>query len=141
MGSDSSSSTCKLRNIGGAIYRLRRARDLAVSGYLRHSDAAALVAQERQRIPEIRQTLAKVEAAGQNAEHDDFALYEGQFEAIEVEVGGTMEALPTGTRDAVQVVFGAIAASLPPNVALELIETILARLSQDGAAPTAKPAQ
>ena len=62
-----SSQRNKLRNIGGAIYRLRRARDLAVSGYLRPSDAAALVARERQRIPEIRQTLAKVETAGQNA--------------------------------------------------------------------------
>ena len=74
-------------------------------------------------------------------EHDDLALCESQFEALEVEVGGTMDALPISTRDTVQAVFGAIADSLPPNVALELIENILGRLSQDGTAPTPKPAQ
>ena len=136
-----SSQRNKLRNIGSAINRLRRARDLAVSGYLRPLDAAALVARERQRIPEIRQTLAKVEAAGQSAEHHDFALCEGQFEALEVKVGGTMDALPASTRDTVQAVFGAIADSLPPNVALELIENILGRLSQDGTTTIPKPAQ
>ena len=56
-----SSQRNKLRNIGAAINRLRRARDLAVSGYLCSEDATALVERERKRIPEIKQTLAQLE--------------------------------------------------------------------------------
>ena len=134
-----SSQRNKLRNVGGAIHRLTRARDLALSGYLRPPDVAALVARERQRIPGIRQTLAQVEATGQNADRHDLALCETQFESLEVNADATMDALSPGTRDTVQTAFGAIADCLPPNVALELIEAILARLCLDSTTAARMP--
>ena len=126
-----SSQRNKLRNISGAIHRVKRARDLAVSGYLRAEDAIALVARERKRIPEIKQILAQLEAVTSNSDQEELALCEGQLDTIMIDPGPAPKGVPPGSVATVQSAFGVIAEALPPDSALDMIETILRRLSED----------
>ncbi len=124
-----SSQRNSLCNIGAAINRLRRARDLAVSGYLCSEDATALVERERKRIPAIKQTLAKLEAATSNSDQEEFAHFENQLEAIEVNREPALNGVPPNSVATVQAAFGAIAEAMPSDSAFDMIETILRRLS------------
>ena len=126
-----SSQRNKLRNISGAIHRLKRAHDLAASGYLRAEDATALVARERKRIPEIKQTLAQLEATASNSDQEELALYESQLDTIKIDPDPALDGVPPGSVATVQTAFGAIAKAMPPDSALDMIETILGRLSED----------
>ena len=124
-----SSQRNKLRKIGATINRLRRARDLAVSGYLCAEDATALVERERKRIPEIKQTLAKLEAATSNSDQEELTQFEKQLEAIEVNSEPALNSISPNSVATVQSAFGAIAEAMPPDSAIDVIETILRRLS------------
>ena len=124
-----SSQRNNLRNIGAAINRLRRARDLAVSGYLCSEDATALVERERKRIPAIKQTLAQLEAATSNSDQEELAHFENQLEAIEVNREPALNGVPPNSVATVQAAFGAIAEAMPSDSAFDMIETILRRLS------------
>ena len=126
-----SSQRNKLRNVSAAINRLKRTRDLAASGYLRAEDANALVARERMRVPEIKRTLAKVEAVVSNSDQEKLTLYENQLAAIKTNPRPVLHGVPPGSVETVQSAFGAIAEAMPPNSALGMIETILGRLSDD----------
>lgn len=126
-----SSQRNKLRNISGAIHRLKCVHDLAVSGYLHAEDATALVARERKRIPELKQTLAQLEAVTLNSDQEELALYESQLDTIKVEAGSALNGVPPDSVAAVQAAFGAIAKAMPPDSALDMIELILRRLSED----------
>ena len=136
-----SSQRNKLRNIDAAIRRLKCAGDLARSGYLRPADAAALAARERERIPAIRQTLAQVRPDESDAAFATSALCENDLDALDLSSGPGLDTVAPASRATVQSAFGTIANSLPPDSALELIETILENLSEghtlDEAAPEA----
>ena len=125
-----SSQRNKLRNIDGAIYRLTKARDLARSGYLRPADAAALVERERIRIPGIRESMALVQATELNDSEEASILCDSAFDTLDLNPNPALEALAPASRGAVQSAFGTIANSLPPDRALELIESILRNLSE-----------
>lgn len=126
-----SSQRNKLRNISAAINRLKRTRDLAVSGYLSAEDANALVARERLRVSEIKRTVAKLEATASNSDQEELVLCENQLEAIKINPKPALHGVNPKSVGAVQSAFGAIAESMPPDSALEMIETILGRLSDD----------
>ena len=124
-----SSQRNKLRQISAAINRLRRARDFAVSGYLRPEDAIALVKRERKRIPEIRQTLTTLEAATSNSDQKELAHFENQLDNIDVNPESALNGVPPDSVATVQVAFGAIAEAMPPDSAYDMVKTILRRLS------------
>ena len=125
-----SSQRNKLRNISSAIHRVKRAHDLATSGYLRAEDATALVARERRRIPEIKQTLAQLEAAKSNSDQEELTRYESQLDTFEIEPEPILNGVPISSVAAIQTAFGAIAKSVPPDSALDMIEAILRSLSE-----------
>ncbi|WP_420632604.1 ATP-binding protein [Candidatus Palauibacter sp.] len=124
-----SSQRNKLRHIGTAINRLRRARDFAVSGYLRPEDAIALVERERQRIPEIKQILTALGAATSTSDQKDLARFETQLANIEVNRESALNGVSPHSVATIQAAFGAIAETLPPDSAYDMVETILRRLS------------
>ncbi len=124
-----SSQRNKLRKLGTAINQLKRACDLAVSGYLRAADASALVERERKRIPEIKQTLAKLRAITSNSDQRDLAYIDQRLDAIDVNRKPALNGVPPNSIDTVQAVFGAITETVPPDSAIDMIETILRRLS------------
>lgn len=125
-----SSQRNKLRNIDDAIHRLTRARDLARSGYLRPADAAALVERERIRIPAIREAMALVQPTEPDASHQTSILCDRAFDTLDVNPNPALETVASASLGAVQNAFGTIAHSLPPDRALELIESILRNLSE-----------
>lgn len=124
-----SSQRNKLRHISAAINRLRRVRDFAVSGYLQPDDAVALVNRERKRIPEIQQTLATLEGATSQSDQEELTRFENQLDNIEVNREPALYGLPPNSVATVQVAFGAIAETMPPDSAYDMVETILRRLS------------
>ena len=123
-----SSQRNKLRNLGAAIHQLTSAAHLARSGYLHKADAAALVARERKRLPDIRQTLAQVEPTAARTPQDDLALCEHQFDDFEANPDPTAVTIPPRASPALEAAFGVIAQAIPPDAALSLIETILQNL-------------
>ena len=113
--------------MGAAIQQVKCARDLATSGYLLAEDAAALLARERKRVPQIKQTLDQVQGAASNSELEELDFSNGQLsdtpaDALLSDV--SPDFIPT-----LQSAFGAVVQALPPDSALDLIETILRRLS------------
>ena len=125
-----SSQRNKLRNLDGAINRLTGARDLARSGYLRPADAAALVERERTRIPSIRESMALVQATELNDSDQAAVLCDSAFDMLDVSPNSALETVAPASLEAVQSAFGTIAHALPPDRALELIESILRNLSE-----------
>ena len=141
-----SSQRNKLRNVDAAIHRLKAARDLARSGYLRPADCVALIERERDRIPAIRQILAQVRGGRPETTLETVFHYESEFRALKTGSAPAFNTVPSGSRAAVQSAFGTIVHSLPPDSALELIEAILKQLSEghtvdetDPEAPEATP--
>ena len=126
-----SSQRNKLRNIRGAIHRLKHARDLAVSGYLRAEDATALATRERKRIPDIVQTLAYLEGTASISDQEEISLYQSQLNTIKNDPSPALNGLPASSVAAIQAAFGTIAKTIPPDSALDMIEAILHRLSEE----------
>ena len=125
-----SSQRNKLRKVGAEIHRLRRARELALSGYLCSDDATALVVRERQRIPGIKHTLSRVRAATSTSDQDALSQLEDELNVIDVSTAPPLRCVPPNAIATVQAAFGAIAETMTPNAALGTIETILGRLSR-----------
>ena len=125
-----SSQRNKLRNVDAAIHRLKAARDLARSGYLRSADSAALIERERDRIPAIRQIVTQVQGSRPETALETVRHYESELGALQAGPPPAFNTVPSGSRDTVQSAFGTIVHSLPPDSALELIEAILKHLSE-----------
>ena len=123
-----SSQRNKLRNVETAVQRLVKARDLALSGYLRPADAASLVEREYERIPQIRDTLDQLQPMGTDALHD-LTPCTTPLDPRHLTPHPALAAIPAHTRPSVQSTFATIAQTLPPGSAFELIETILDQLT------------
>ena len=123
-----SSQRNKLRNVDTAIHRLKAARDLARSGYLRPVDSVALIAREQVRIPAIRQILSQVRGDRPETALETVFQLETEFHAFEIDSASSCNTMPPSSCAAVQSAFGTIVQSLPPDAALELIEAILKQL-------------
>ncbi len=125
-----SSQRNRLRNVDTAINRLKAARDLARSGYLCPAAAAALVERERIQIPVIREVMKLVQAERLKASHQTSILCDSALDTLDVNPNPALETVAPASLGAVQNAFGTIASSLPPDRALDLIESILRNLSE-----------
>ena len=130
-----SSRRNKLRAMRAAIHQIKRARDLATSGYLRAEDAAELLGRQRERLSEIRQTLQQVQGSTSHSDLDELDLCEGQLVAVELDAQPSLIGVPPDTVRTLRSAFGALAEAMPPDTALDMIETILRRLSGELSAP------
>ena len=124
-----SSQRNRLRSIDAAIHRLKGAHDLARSGYLLPADAAALVERERVRIPEIRQTLALAPTTEHVPSYQTIVLCDSAFDSLDINPNAELRSVTPASLAAVQNAFATIAHSLPPDQALELIESIVKNMS------------
>lgn len=133
-----SSQRNKLRAVGTAINQVKRAHDLATSGYLLAEDAAALLARERERIDQIRRTLDQVQGAASHSDREALALCEGQLGSAKPNSKPSLNGLNGVSTDSVamlQSAFGAVAKTMPPDAAFDVIESILRELSEKQVSP------
>ena len=134
-----SSQRNKLRAVRAAIDQVKRACELAASGYLHTEDAAELLARQREHFPQIRQTLQQVQGATSHLELDELDVCKTQLDAVELHAKPSLKGVPPDAVDTLRSAFSALAVSMPPNTALDMIESILRRLSGEvSAASTAK---
>ena len=126
-----SSHRNKLRTAKTAINQLKHARDLAASGYLHAEDAAELLGRQRDRLSQIRHTLQQIQGATSNPDLDELDLYESQLNAVELHAEPSLIGIPPDSVCTLLSAFGAIAKTVPPDTALDMIETILHRLSSE----------
>lgn len=127
-----SSHRNKIRSIGAAIGRLKDSHDLARSRYLHPKDLVALIDRERRQVSGIRKTLADLGVAESNEQHDELDVRERQLGSIAIEAdSGALPNIPASSVSTLQSVFAAIAKSVAPDVALDMIETILADFGPD----------
>ena len=127
-----SSQRNSLRNINKAIQRLEDTRDLVRSGFLLPADAVAVAERERIWIPKIRQTIAVLgQAAERDAIRQTAVLSDHEFDGHAVDPNPALDLVPPASLATVQTAFAAIARSLPPCSALELMEAIVDQLQDD----------
>lgn len=124
-----SSQRNKLRATIRNIYQVQRAYDLASSGYLDSEDVAKLLERQRERLSEIRQTLQQIQGAAAQLDLDKLDFYERQLDAVEFDIESSLIGVSPGAAEALRSAFGALADTMPPDAALDVIETILRRLS------------
>ncbi len=122
-----SSQRNKLSTVRAAINQIKRARDLA--GYLRAEDAAGLLERERERLSQIRQTIQQIQSATSHSDLDELDLCERQLDAVDLNGEPPLTGVPSHSAHTLLAAFGALADSMPPDAALNMIETILRRLS------------
>lgn len=136
------SSECRrassLRNKLGAVKAVinqgKRARDLAASGYLHAEDAAELLGRQRERLLQIRQTLQQVQGATSHLELDKLDVCDSQLDKVNPGVKPLLKDMRPDTVGTLRSAFAAIAESMPPDTALNMIESILRRLSGERSA-------
>ena len=123
-----SSHRNRLRQADVIIRQARSAQILAQSGYLLPEDAAVLLERFREQMSGVEDTLAELQIPPPSAStQDGFDL------AVEPPVRRHPEkfdGLSPELARALQSAFGALAATLPPESARELIQSILSRLSR-----------
>ena len=127
-----SSQRNKLRSVGAAIHRLKRAHDLAISGYLAHRDVVELIERERKRISDMKEILNGLKATTES-DQEQLAVYETKLDAVEANSALRLNEVPSHSRRTEQATFAAIAQTVHPDTALQIIEAILHRLSKEQA--------
>ena len=125
-----SSQRNRLRTVEAAIRQVKRAHDLATSGYLIPEDAAALLERQRERIPGIKQTLDHVHDAASLADIEELSFCETQITTAADNGTASLDGVPPESVATLQSAFGVVAKTMPPDSALDMIESILCRLSQ-----------
>ena len=125
-----SSHRNKLRNVGVTINQVKCANDLAMSGYLTAEDAAALLAHTRERTPQIRKILDELEVGPSHFGHDGLSLNEHEPESAEPSRPLVLSDMSANTVATLQSAFGVVADVMSPASALDLIESIVRRLSE-----------
>ena len=91
-----SSQRNKLRNVDAAVQRLNQTRELACSGYLRLTDAAALLERERARVRAMRETLARVQTSEGHSSAQSLDLSDKPFNEFDVKPNPALENLAPG---------------------------------------------
>lgn len=126
-----SSQRNKLRAVNVGINQVKQACDLAASGYLHLEDAAELLERQRERLSQIRQTLQQVQGATLHSDLDELDLCESQLDAVEIDAEQSLNGVPSDSLGTLRSAFGTLAEAMSPDTALDMIETILRRLSDD----------
>ena len=125
-----SSHRNRLRNVGVAINQVRCANELAMSGYLTAEDAAALLGYARERTPQIRETLDELEVRPSHFGHDELSLDEHEPASTEPSRPLVLSDMSANEVAALQSAFGVVANVMSPASALDLIDSIVRRLSK-----------
>ena len=125
-----SSQRNKLRTVSAAVNQVKCAHDLATSGYLLKEDAAVLLARARERIPHIKQTLDLLQNADSDISLDETAFCESQLDIVELNPRLALNGVPPDAVSTLQSAFGAVVKAIPPDSALNMIESVLRRLSE-----------
>lgn len=126
-----SSQRNRVRAAATAVGRIKYARDLATSGYLRPDDATALLARQREQLPQIKQALEKLRGARLDSDLLDIDLCAEQLDHVRLSPQSTLTGVPEQAVPTLRSAFGALARAVPPETALEMIETILRDLSNN----------
>lgn len=124
-----SSQRNKLRTVKTTINQVKRARDLAASGYLNREDIAKLLERQRERLLQITETLQQVQGPTSHSDLNELDLCKSQLDAVELDAEPSLTGVPLDSVDTLRSAFGALAEAMPPDIALDMIETILRRLS------------
>ena len=124
-----SSQRNKLHAARSAINQIKRACDLAASGYLHAEDAAELLGRQRERLLQIRQTIQQIQGATSHSSPDELDLCESQLDAVKLDAEPSLIGVPPDSVRTLRSAFGALAEAMPPDSALDVIETVLRRLS------------
>ncbi len=127
-----SSHRNRLRQAEVSIRQAESARVLAQSGYLLPEDAALLLERSREQTSRFEDTLSKLQIAFPSAGQDALDL---SGEPTSPPHPETFDGLSPEAVRALQSAFGALATTLPPESAFDLIQSILSRISDRGIAP------
>ena len=125
-----SSHRNRLRNLEVAINQVKCAQDLATSGYLLVEDAAALLARTRERTPQIQQTLDGLEVTPSQLGYDEFSFCADQLKPAEPSRLLALKGMPAEAVATLQSAFGAVVNAMPSDSALDVIESVIHRLSE-----------
>ena len=131
-----SSQRNRLRTVRAAINQVKYACDLAASGYLCAEDIAELLERQRKHLSQIRETLQQVQVSTLRSDLDELDLCESQLvDAVAPNGGSSSFGVPPHSARTLRSAFGALAEAMPPDTALNAIETIMRRLSSEPATP------
>lgn len=123
-----SSHRNKLRQAEVSIQQAESAQVLAQSGYLLPEDAAAVLERSRDQMSRVENTLTELQIESPSASDQD-GLHQSSGPADPLHLEMFDDLSPEVIR-ALQSTFGAIATNLSPESALELIQSILSRVSE-----------
>lgn len=127
-----SSQRNKLRTMSTVINQVERACDLASSGYLHPEDVAKLLERQRDRLYQTRQTLQQVQGtATSHLDQGKLDRCQSRLDAIEYNTESSLTGVPPNSVHTLRSTFGALAEAMSPDTALDMIETILRRLSDE----------
>ncbi len=132
-----SSQRNRIRNVRTVIGQVKRARELAISGYLCREDAARLLQRQRARMEEIRKHVRLLPAAlgveGGEMESLESELEEVDLEALGRRANDRLTDLPPTSARALRSAFGALAATMSVDAVFEVIALVEGRLSRERA--------
>ena len=127
-----SSHRNRLRQAEVSIRQAESAQLLVQSGYLLPEDAAIVLERSREQMSRVEATLTELQIASPSPSPcDDLDLLNAPTDPPLPE---RLNGLSPDSVQALKSAFGAVATSLPPESAFDLIESILSRVSDQGAA-------
>ena len=121
-----SSHRNRLRQAEAAIRQAESTQVLAESGYLLSEDVAILLERSREQLSRVEDTLTELQISRPSASSQDGFDLSGEPPVPHPQ---RFDGLSPELARALQSAFGALAVTLPPESALELIQSILSRLS------------
>ena len=122
----------RLRQAKVSIRQAESAQLLVQSGYLLPEDAAIVLERSREQMSRVEATLTELQIASPSSSPcDDLDLSNGPADPSHPE---RLNGLSPDSVRALQSAFGALATTLPPQSAFDLIQSILSRISDRGAA-------
>lgn len=127
-----SSHRNRLRQAEVYVRQAESAQRLAQSGYLTREDAAILLERLREQKSRVEATLAELQIAlPLSSPRDDLDVSNGPADPAHPE---RFNGLSQDSVRALQSAFGALATTLPPETAFDLIQSIVSRVSDQGTA-------
>ena len=132
-----SSHRNRLRNLDATIDRVKSAHVLGTSGYLLAKDAATLLARAGETVCQVQQILEELKVSPSlQLVDEDFSLTEDQFKSKYPHKHSSLGDVSEDTLAALQTAFGAVVDAMPADSALEVIESIVRRVSGQQASNT-----
>lgn len=122
-----SSQRNMLRGIETNINLAKSAYDLVTSGYLHPGDADALRSRQRVSLGKIRQAVQQLNGGSSFVKIHELDQYDDLLKSLDVLTKPPPD-VPFGSENTLRSAFGAIADSMPPDTAFDMIKNILRRV-------------